>query len=423
MFSVFQKVVSQFVSRKEFESMAIIIPNKNKSGKIISYKFRCCVGRDEEYKQIWRTKTVKSETLAGLTSKKLKKELDRQYDEWAEAQKADYSRSHSKFDKERITLDSFVNEHWWPDHVEDGTHTPDSIKFYNSMRADILRYFGANVRLSQIDAEMVKRYVKHLRTEAISKRGTPYSSATVQHHFSTLRNILNYAERFHYIPSNPCGDLSQREKPHREKKEIDFLVKEDALQFLHCLEQESSFWRTFGNLLIYAGLRRGEAIGLQWGDIVENKITIRRNVTMDKNSNTKRHIGQTKTKEGRIVPIGPGLRSLLQEFKHEQERSYGVLLPCAYVFCTPEDPYTPIYPSVPTKWLSRFEDRYELRKVSPHDLRHTAATLALESGADLKDIQELMGHKDATTTMQFYAGISEKKKQSVAERTEKWMAE
>ena len=34
-----------------------------------------------------------------------------------------------------------------------------------------------------------------------------------------------------------------------------------------------------------------------------------------------------------------------------------------------------------------------------------------------------MGHKDATTTMQFYAGISEKKKQSVAERTEKWMAE
>lgn len=400
-----------------------IITNKNKSGEVISYKYRCCVGRDEEYRQVWRTKTVKAETFQGLTPKKLDKELNRQYDEWAEAQKAEYTRSHSKIDKERITLASFIQEHWWPDHVMDGTHTPDSIKFYDCMSTDILDYFGSSIRLSQIDAERVKRYIKYLRTEAISSRGKPFSAATVQHYFSTLRNILNYAERFHYIPSNPCGDLLQREKPHREKKEIDFLVKEDALQFLHCLEQEPLFWRTFGNLLIYAGLRRGEAIGLQWGDIVENKITIRRNVTMDKNSDTKRHIGKTKTKEGRTVPIGTKLWSLLQEFRYEQESHYGALLPRAYVFSSPDDPYTPLYPSVPTRWFSRFEDRHDLRKVSPHDLRHTAATLALESGSDLKDIQELMGHKDATTTMQFYAGISEKKKQSVAERTEKWMAE
>ena len=403
--------------------MAIIIPNKNKNGDIISYKFRLSLGRDEEYKQVWRTKTVKSETLAGLTPKKLKKELNRQYDEWAEAQKADYSRSHSKVDKERITLRSFVNEHWWPDHVEDGTHTPKSIKFYDSMKANILQYFGENARLSQIDAETVKRYVNHLRTEAVSKRGKPYSPTTVQHHFSTLRNILSYAARYHYIDANPCGDLSQREKPHREKKEIDFLVKEDALLFLKNLEQEPLFWRCFGSVLIYAGLRRGEAIGLQWGDIDKDKVTIRRNVTEDKNSEDKRHVGPTKTKEGRTVYFGIGLLSLLQQFKHEQESKYGSLLPHAYVFCTPEDPYMPIYPSVPTKWFSRFEERHDLPKVSPHDLRHTAASLALESGADLKQVQELLGHKDATTTMQFYSGLSEERKRRTSEKIEELLAE
>ena len=148
-----------------------IITNTNKSGEIISYKFRCCVGRDEEYKQVWRTRTVKAEAFQGLTPKKLEKELNRQYDEWAEAQKADYTRSHSKIDKERITLAAFINEHWWPDHVMDGTHTPDSVKFYDSMKTDIVRYFGSSIKLSQIDAERVKRYIKYLRTEAISSKG------------------------------------------------------------------------------------------------------------------------------------------------------------------------------------------------------------------------------------------------------------
>ena len=400
-----------------------IITNTNKSGEIISYKFRCCVGRDEEYKQVWRTRTVKAEAFQGLTPKKLEKELNRQYDEWAEAQKADYTRSHSKIDKERITLAAFINEHWWPDHVMDGTHTPDSVKFYDSMKTDIVRYFGSSIKLSQIDAERVKRYIKYLRTEAISSKGKPYSPATVQHHFGTLRNILSYAARYHYLPVNPCGDLSQREKPQREKKEVDFLVKEDALKFLHCLEQEPLFWRTFGNLLIYAGLRRGEAIGLQWGDIVDGKIAIRRNVTMDKNSQDKRHIGQTKTKEGRTVYISNGLLVLLRQFKRDQERKYGALLPHAFVFNTPEDPYTPIYPSVPTKWFSRFEDRHDLPKVSPHDLRHTAASLALESGADLKEVQQLMGHKDASTTMEFYAGLSEERKKRTTEKIEELLAE
>ena len=46
-------------------------------------------------------------------------------------------------------------------------------------------------------------------------------------------------------------------------------------------------------------------------------------------------------------------------------------------------------------------------RYSPHKLRHTAATLALESGADLKQVQQLLGHKDPSTTMKFYAGVTE----------------
>ncbi len=50
--------------------------------------------------------------------------------------------------------------------------------------------------------------------------------------------------------------------------------------------------------------------------------------------------------------------------------------------------------------------------MSARDLRHTAATLALEGGADLKQVQQLLGHKDPATTMRFYAGVTEEAERS-----------
>lgn len=303
----------------------------------------------------------------------------------------------------------------------DGTHTPDSISFYRYMSDDLLNYFGVKIRLKEIDGEAVKRYVKYLNVDAKTKRGMPYGKTTIQHHFSTLRNIMQYARRFHYIDSDPCGDLSAKEKPHREKKKVDFLASDEAREFLSCLEAEPLFWRTFMNVLVTTGLRRGEAVGLQWGDISADKLTlaVQRNVTPDKNAPEKLHIGETKTGEARTVPLSRRVYVLLMQFRAEQVEKYGELLPTAYIFCRDTDPYRPIYPTEPTRWQRRFVRRNHLREVSPHDLRHTAATLALEGGADLKQVQELLGHQDAQTTLQFYAGITEEQQRKTVESIEK----
>lgn len=388
--------------------MATITPKKDGQGNIISYKVTLCVGRDEHYKQIWRTCTLPRPD--GLTPAKERKEIERQADMWAEAKIAEFEHSHSKEDKSKITLSKFVSEHWWPDHVMDGSHTPNSISFYKHMSADILEYFGAKKRLAAIDAEAIKRYIKYLNTEATTKGGKPLSATTVVRHYQTLRNILNYALRFGYLKDDPCRYLSVKDKPHKESKSVDFLAPKDAQRFMKCLEDEPLFWRCFANVLITTGLRRGECVGLQWGDIDKEKmmLTVTRNVTMDAASDEKYHIGSTKTGESRTVPISPRVYSLLMELKHEREEQCGAaILPTGFVFCSAYSPYKPIYPTEPTRWQSKFVKRYHLPNVSPHDLRHTAATLALESGADLKQVQTLLGHKDASTTMEFYAGITE----------------
>ena len=144
--------------------MATIETRKNKSGEIISYRFRACVGRDEHYKQVWRTCTIPRPE--GLTPVKERKEVERQADAWEKSQKEEYLQSSGQQDKNKITLVDFIDNHWWPNHVLDGSHTPSSINFYRYMSADIKEYFGDKRRLSQIDAETVKRYIKYLNTDA-----------------------------------------------------------------------------------------------------------------------------------------------------------------------------------------------------------------------------------------------------------------
>lgn len=229
----------------------------------------------------------------------------------------------------------------------------------------------------------------------------------------------------HYIDADPTEDLSQKEKPHRERKGIDFLEPAQAVQFMSCLEQEPLFWKCLVNILITCGLRRGEVAGLQWGDLDTKKLElhIERNVTHDKEAETGLHVGKTKTGEARIVPISDRLCRLLLAFKKEQESRYNAILyPATFIFCNDADLYKPIRPDSITQHIKRFVARNNLKDVSPHDLRHSAATLALEAGADLKDVQTLLGHKDPSTTLKFYTGVSEEKQRRTVEGIESIIA-
>ena len=405
--------------------MASISPYKNKSGEILSYKVTICLGRDDRYKQI--RKSIRIPRPEGLTPTKERKEIQRLADAWEQEQRILFENTNdtSLIDKEKrkktITLYEFIDEHWFADHVLDGSHSPSTVSFYEQMIEGIKRYFNPKIKLSQIDLEEVRRFIRYLHTDKASKQNKPYSPSSIQHYYKALSSILDYARRLHYIDFSPIQELKQSEKPHNPNKQIEFLESSEAKEFLLALEDEPLYWRCFMNVLITTGLRRGEAVGLQWSDISTDKLilTVSRNVTLDKNSENKIHIGETKGKAIRIVPLSSRVYSMLMQLKAEQCEKYGtIMLPRAYIFCRDNDPYLPCYPTEPTRWQSKFVKRHGLKNVSPHDLRHTAATLALESGADLKQIQQLLGHKDASTTMNFYTGVSEETQRKTVEGIE-----
>ena len=285
--------------------------------------------------------------------------------------------------------------HWLPDHVHDGQHKPSTISEYEYNAAHLIGSFGS-MRMNAIKAEDIKRYINKLQREKSEDGSKQLSDSTKFQRFKALRNILRYAYQMDYLAVNPLDKIPSAQLPHKPRPKLregeDFMNKEQVQQYIQCLNEEPLFYRTMVNLMIFTGLRRGEVIGLQWGDIdIEQKtLQVVRNVIRDTKSETGIYIGTPKTEDGaRTIALSSYLTGLLKGWKEEQATRRGVLLPTAYVFSNAEDPYWPLYPTTVTAWVHDFEVRHELPKVSPHDLRHTAATLALQSGANLKTVQDM----------------------------------
>ena len=422
-----------------------------KTGEVLNWKWTAFLGRDAEGKQVRKAKRV--EPFSDMTPGAERKKMQRLADEWEEQEKIEYQKIRDREDtdkalvrkeKDRITLSDFIDKRWMPNHVKKGVkpHTPDTIAFYTSMSEDIKAYFKDKIKLSQLDKEDVLSYISYMNNDAKTKKGDPYSSTTVQHHFSTLRNILEYAVYTEYIKENPCKKIRPDDRPKRNHKEISFLDVDESIRFITCLDSPKEveywekhnhshlFWKTLVNVLITTGLRRGELVGLQWGDIDRKKmlINVQRNVTIDTSnkedtdSKSKIHIGQLKGRdkdESRKVPISKYILDLFDQFKTEQVKKYeSLLMPDAYIFCREDDPTLPIYPTEPTRMLKKYNERHKLPNMSPHDLRHTAGYLAIESGATVKQIQALLGHKDPALSLKFYIGITEQNKQETVEGIE-----
>ena len=400
--------------------MASIAILKDKNGKIRGYKARACLGRDDNNRQVWKSKTFEP---LGMTPGKELEKISRIAGEWEEREKAAYKAGIPTEDKTQFTFADFVEKRFLPDFVEDGKHKPATIAYYGFMSKDLVEYFGRKVKLNQIDAERVRRFVKYLRTEAKGKDGQPLKPSSQRHLYTALRTILEHARRNKYIQENPCGDLLTTEKPtvtgHRD---IDFLAPEDAKRFVKALEEEPLFWRAYMTLLLLSGLRRGEALSLQWRDLDTDKreIHIERNITVNTHSDTGYSIGTPKSGHARIVPLPRTAYSLIQKLRAEREQQYGAQMPDdSYIFCRNGKPETPTYPSAPTKWLSRFIKRHNLPDCSPHDLRHSFASLSLEKGSNIKQIQEVLGHADISTTLAFYSGVTPERKREAVDSVDK----
>ena len=382
--------------------MASVKPNYNKNGETISYRFFAYIGIDElTGKEKLVTKTVKAPV--GLTPAKALKKMQTEADVWeSEVKKGNAP-------DQRFTFKYFVEMQFLPVFVCNGKHSPSTVKFYKDICEKLVARFGQK-KLDSIRSIDIESFLVQMTKETY-KRGkkgkeTSYSATYINQFRKVLTVAFNFADMHGMIEKNPMKFISAVKK---ERHEVDFLSTDEVKRFLTILDSDAPmYWKTAMNVLIRCGLRRGELAGLKWSDIDfdAQTLTVARDVINNKETQGKSIVKETKSMTSdRVIPFDSVLKSMLKSWKTAQAEEYGIaLLPSAFVFGTSIDPYTPSRPDNVTQWLARFNKSHGLRNVSPHDLRHTCATLLLSNGANVKETQTILGHADASTTLKFYVG-------------------
>ncbi len=375
--------------------MATIYPNF-KNGRIISFKFKAYLGRDKDDKQIFKCKTWFPEKQ--MSENKLKVLAEKEATIWEHQLTEDIRNIQPVSIPDNITLERFVKDIWLPEYMNTEKRRAATVAFHDYILRTILPYLGQET-LSDIHPEKIEEYIDYLKNTYKTKDNKALSPKTIRHHYGTLNLVFSYAERIGHILSNPMAKI---DVPKIPKQKVNALSKGQVITFIEEVEKLPLMQQTIYHLLLTTGIRRGECYGLKWQDIdLENMlIHIERNVTYTKADGLQ--IGPPKTDLGiRDIPLTQYTTSLLTAYKAHLSHAYNVEYNM-FVFPSAESPYEPHQPAYITKHMKKFMKRIGLPDMSPHDLRHTCASLLLQSGADIKSVQDILGHADASTTLNYY---------------------
>lgn len=214
---------------------------------------------------------------------------------------------------------------------------------------------------------------------------------SVNNFLVVLKKMLKDAVRWEYLAANPAADVERVRVPHREMRA---LSAEQVKRFLAAVEPD--YWLLF-TVAVFTGLRRGELLALQWGDVDWEKarLNVRRSVWKG------RFIGPKTVRSTRSVDLAPQVLDALRAARPQLPADS---LRAQLVFSGPNG--RPLEPDnmVKRHFLPALE-RAELPRIRFHDLRHTYASLLLVAGEHPKYVQSQLGHASITTTLDRYSHL------------------
>lgn len=283
-----------------------------------------------------------------------------------------------------------VAEEWVTAHYE--TVEYNTQKYYNAALKQIKEHFG-KVLIKEISSIDIVSFI-----DSVCAQG--YALKTVKSRLLVLNLIFKYAVIKRYVDTNPCMYISV---PKNLKKTRRTAPENDELQTV--IKSVDISFGFFAYLILYTGLRRGEALALRYSDIDFEK----KQITVNKSIYHKNNVPYEKTPKTnagiRNVILLDNLIPLLKERSEQSETDL-------------------IFPNSNGKWLTngQFQSLWENYveqtglQITPHQLRHAYATFLFEAGVDEKDAQELMGHTTIQLTRDIYTHISQGRKQLTASK-------
>lgn len=353
--------------------MATVEPYKNAAGKTLySVRYRSA-DRRQRRKRGFTTKRDAERFLIAIESAK-----DR--GEWVDPGKS------------RVAVAEWA-ERWYDAQIHLKPTTRSGYR--HALDKHVLPRWGTT-RLADVGHADVQTWVNQLTTKL-----SPGS--TRQTHL-VLSGVLKFAVRDGRLPKNPCDDIRL---PRIVKRKHGYLTPGQVATLAVATEP----YQDVVLLLAYTGLRWGELAGLKVArvDLTRRRLDISEAVSEPRGAITW---GTPKTHERRSVPFPAFLAPALE--RRVQHRNANDL-----VFVGGDggvlrnSNFRARYFSKAVETVREADP--EFPRVTPHDLRHTAASLAVSAGANVKAVQRMLGHASAAMTLDVYADLFEDDLDSVAE--------
>ncbi|MGB3732810.1 tyrosine-type recombinase/integrase, partial [Microbacterium sp.] len=235
----------------------------------------------------------------------------------------------------------------------------------------------------------------------------PRSASVVLRALGVLAGILDGAVRDRRIPKNPARGA--RNLPRKvSKKERRYLTDDEVVRLATATRNHTH--ATLILVLAYCGLRWSEAIGLRVADVNQLRKRLHVNRAAVEVDGVI-EVGAPKTWEKRTVPYPAFLAAALERQCDGKGRTDLVFTDTAGNYLRRAKTT-----EVDGSWLAAATARAGLDRITPHDLRHTAASLAISSGANPKAVQRMLGHKSAAMTLDTYADLFDDDLDNVAAR-------
>ena len=297
----------------------------------------------------------------------------------------------------RMTLGEWLDK--WLDEYMIFTIRESTLDSYRAMvKNQVKPFIGSKQIASLTTADMQKFYNKIKKEGRVREHpihGKTLADSMVRGVHMMLHEALDTAVKERLIAKNPTNGTTVPKCNYPEKQ----ILGDNQLEtFLEAIKGHE-YWCDFFYVEVMTGLRRGEICGLRWQDInfEENKLQVKRSVSVKKGGGVS--IGETKTETGvRCIQMPPSVAELLKSKKQTAITEW--------VFPHFLHPEQPISPASAYRKLKVILKNAELPLIRFHDLRHTFATHATQGGVDPKTLAGILGHANASFTLDTYTHVT-----------------
>ena len=267
-----------------------------------------------------------------------------------------------------------------------------SVQTQQSYQRDLQQMLDFFAKKNITDLEMVKRndMLELIASLRELKDGSLAENTTIARKVSAYRSFFKYCNEYIGIQNNPMESIHV---PKGRRKIPEFLFVDEIKQFLNTYNIENLDElrdKTLFTLMYASGLRVSEVVNLKWSDLdLASRIV---------------HVTGKGDKQ-RIVPFFPSCKKLLETYKirYWNEKT----LDHEHVFISQRG--NPLTARGIQYIMQKLAETIGFHmRVHPHMLRHSFATHLLDNGADIRTVQELLGHSSIATT-QIYTHVSTRK--------------